>query len=312
VEINRSSSRDPLNVSTWAYTPGGAVEVTGGRADPAYNETMPLLLGRSADVDAAVRHLITGAVVAVGFGNFYAVVSEPSVDAVRGLNRAKGRAADQVGSVTTDPSRIAAMFDWSRLSPRLDAARIRSLMDALFAAGPFGLRGPAAGHLPDHLTQLQHGVRTTQVIGPGSACPSNVFLDRAVTALGGTHLYVTSANRSRHLTGAAEEPAHWRATGVAADFAHLPDLTILAHADEAAARAAYPAHQPCSVTLLSFDAPAFDEPGAPDRPVLSVDRHGSLHIDDVRRAAHPLGLAVRLGPTAQRRLPVRGYQTAAV
>jgi tRNA A37 threonylcarbamoyladenosine synthetase subunit TsaC/SUA5/YrdC len=272
---------------------------------------MPLLLDRSADVDAAVRHLRTGAVVAVGFANIYAVVTDPSVDAVRGVNRVKGRPADQVGSVTTDRSRIPSLFDFSQLPPHLEGPLL-ALMDALLAAGPLGLRGPAAAHLPDHLTQHHRGVRTTQVITPGSACPSNVFLDRAVTALGGTHLYITSANRSRHLTGAQEEPAHWRASGIAADFAHVPDLSILAHCDEAAARAAYPAHLPCSVTLLSFHAPAGAGPAGDGRPVLTVDRHGSLHIDQVRRAAGPLGFEVRLGRTAARRLPVRAYHTAMV
>lgn len=267
---------------------------------------MPLLLGRSADVDAAVRHLITGAVVAVGFGNFYAVVSDPAPDAVRGVNRAKGRPADQVGSVTTDTARIPSMFDFAQLSPLLDEDRVRTLLDALFDIGPFGVRGPAAGHLPDHLIRQHGGVRTTQVIAPGRACPSNVFLDRAISALGGTHLYVTSANRSRHLTGADEEPAHWRAAGIAEEFAHVPDLTILAHPDEAAARAAYPAHLPCSVTLLSLRAPVREPDG---RPMVTVDRHGSLHIDDVRRAAGPLGIEVRLAATARRRLPVRAYES---
>jgi hypothetical protein len=59
------------------------------------------------------------------------------------------------------------------------------------------------------------------------------------------------------------------------------------------------------VTLLSFHV---HDSG--DRPVLTVDRHGSLHVDDVRRAAEPLGLDVRLGATALRRLPVRAYGPA--
>ncbi|MBM0239759.1 hypothetical protein JNW88_26315 [Micromonospora sp. ATA32] len=63
-------------------------------------------------------------------------------------------------------------------------------------------RGPAVARLPDHLTQLDQGVRTTQVIAPGVGCPSNAFFARAVAAIGVDHLYITSANRSRHLTGA--------------------------------------------------------------------------------------------------------------
>ena len=125
------------------------------------------------------------------------------------------------------------MFDWTRISPRLPVGRVRALMDALYGAGPFGFRGPAADRLPDHLTQIDQGMRTTQVIAPGLTCPSNAFFERALAETGTDHLYITSANRSRHLTGAAEEPAHWKAGALAADFAHLDDLVVLAHRDEA-------------------------------------------------------------------------------
>ncbi|MER7334324.1 MULTISPECIES: hypothetical protein [unclassified Micromonospora] len=271
--------------------------------------TPHLYVDRPEDVAAAARALAEGAVVAVAFGNFYALVSRPDAATVRRVNVAKGRPAEQVGSITTAFGRIPAMFDWSRLPHRLPAHRVRQLMGVLYGAGPFGFRGPAVDGLPVHLTRHDRGVRTTQVIAPGLACPSNVFLARAVAETGVGYLHVTSANRSRHLTGAAEEPAHWKAEGIAEDFAHLDDLVVLAHRDEAAARAAHPGHLPASVTVLSFHAPA-GEPEEP--PVLTVDRHGSLHVDDVRRAAAPLGLQVRLGPTAGRRLRVRGYAEAMV
>jgi hypothetical protein len=267
---------------------------------------MPLKIDRPGDRDAAVRHLATGAVVAVAFGNFYAVVTDPSADAVRGVNRAKGRPVDQVGSITTGPARIGSVFDFGQVPAALGADRVRTLMDTLLAIGPFGFRGPAATHLPDHLTQLNRGVRTTRLISPGTACPSNAFIDRAVTVLGVDHLAITSANRSRHLTGADEEPAHWRAAAIAADFTHVPDLTILAHPDEAAARAAYPSHRPCSVTVLSFHSATMHG----DRPVLTVDRHGSLALDAVRRAASPLGIDITAAPTAVRPLTVRSYDDA--
>jgi hypothetical protein len=57
------------------------------------------------------------------------------------------------------------------------------------------------------------------------------------------------------------------------------------------------------VTLLSFHVPSLVN----GRPVLTVDRHGSLHVDDVRRVAEPLGFAVVLGAPAARRLAVREY-----
>ena len=263
-----------------------------------------LLIDQPEDIAKAARALAAGAVIATAFGNFYAIVSDPSAEVVRRINLAKGRPVDQVGSITTAAPRISAMFDWSQLSPRLDEQRVRALISNLYAAGPFGFRGPAAGDLPTHLTQLDRGVRTTQVIAPGTACRSNTFLDKAIEQLGVEYLYITSANRSRHVTGAAEEPAHWRADGIAADFAHVPDLVVIAHRDEAAARAAYPSYLPTSVTLLSFHAPAgaVDEP-----PILTIDRHGSLHLDAVRAAARPLGLDVNLGAGAQQRLQVRQY-----
>jgi hypothetical protein len=42
----------------------------------------------------------------------------------------------------------------------------------------------------------------------------------------------------------------------------------------------YPSYLPTSVTLLSFHAPAGPE-GEP--PILTIDRHGSLHLDAVPR-----------------------------
>ncbi|TNH31468.1 hypothetical protein FHG89_02045 [Micromonospora orduensis] len=271
--------------------------------------TPPLYIDRPEDVAVAARALAGGAVVAAAFANFYAIVTRPDAATVARVNLAKGRPIQQVGSITTAIGRIPGMFDWSRISPRLPAGRVRALMDALYGTGPFGFRGPAADRLPEHLTQVDRGLRTTQVIAPGLTCPSNVFFERALAETGTDHLYITSANRSRRLTGAAEEPAHWKACALAADFAHLDDLVVLAHRDEAAARAAYPSYLTTSVTLLSFHAPdgELEEP-----PVLTVDRHGSLHLDDVRRAAAPLGLQVRLGGAADQRLRVRGYAGALV
>ncbi|MFI5930163.1 hypothetical protein ACIA3K_29885 [Micromonospora sp. NPDC051543] len=271
--------------------------------------TPSLYVDRPHDVAVAARALAGGAVVAVAFANVYALVARPDPATVARVNLAKGRAVDQVGSITTAIGRIPGMFDWSRISPRLPVGRVRALMDALYGAGPFGFRGPAAERLPDHLTQVDCGLRTAQVIAPGLTCPANMFFERALAETGTDHLYITSANRSRHHTGVADEPAHWKAGALAADFAHLRDLVVLAHPDEAVARAAYPGYLTTSVTLLSFHAPVgeLEEP-----PVLTVDRHGSLHVDDVRRAAAPLGLQVRLGTTAGQRLQARGYAGALV
>jgi hypothetical protein len=57
------------------------------------------------------------------------------------------------------------------------------------------------------------------------------------------------------------------------------------------------------VTLVSFHAPVADG----GVPTLTVDRHGSMHVDDVRRIAAPFGLGIRLGASAAHRLPMRSY-----
>jgi hypothetical protein len=260
-----------------------------------------------ADVARAAAALASGAVVGTAFGNFYVIVSGPSAATVQRVNLAKGRPADQVGSITTAFDRIPDCYDWTALDPRLDETRLRALLAHLHGRGPFGFRGPAAPHIPAHLTQLDQGIRTTQVIAPGRACPSNALFEAAVGELGLGLLYITSANRSRHLTGAEEEPAHWVGEALAADFVHLPELLLISHRDEALARATYPGFSTTSVTLLSFHAPG----GTAERPVLTVDRHGSLPLEEVRAVAAGHGFDVVLGPTAPRRLRVREYAQGA-
>jgi len=268
-----------------------------------------LLIDSGPDRENAARALADGAVLATAFGNFYAIVTRPAESTVRRVNVAKGRPPTQVGSVTTARDRIPAMFDWAALPAGLSEDRMRGLLDALHAIGPFGFRGPAAAAVPDHLTLHDQGVRTTQVIAPGRGCPSNALLRRAVDLVNTGLLYITSANRSRYLTGAAEEPAHWRAAGVVDDFPHVAELVVIEHRDEAAVHPAYPAHFPGSVTLLSFHTCRVAGDGT---PVLSIHRHGSLSIEDVRPVARRFGLAVALGPTAARRLTARSYQPVGV
>jgi hypothetical protein len=260
----------------------------------------PVFIDDPADISRAAAALASGAVVGTAFGNFYVIVSRPDAATVRRVNLTKGRPADQVGSITTAFDRIPGCYDWTALDARLDQGRLRALLAHLHGLGPFGFRGPAAAHVPAHLTQLDQGVRTTQVIAPGRGCPSNALFEAAAVEYGLGLLYITSANRSRHLTGADEEPAHWVGAALAADF---PDFLLVSHRDEATARAAYPGFTTTSVTLLSFHAPG----GTAARPVLTVDRHGSLPIEEVRAVAAGYGFDVELGPTARRRLAVREY-----
>jgi tRNA A37 threonylcarbamoyladenosine synthetase subunit TsaC/SUA5/YrdC len=265
-----------------------------------------------ADVQQAARALVSGAVVAYGFANFYAIASRPDRPTVRAVNVWKGRPAEQVSSVTTTAALAPQLFDWSRLPIKLSVRTTGALMDALFDLGPFGFRGPAAAHLPEHLTSIEGGVRTTQLIAPGPRCPSNAFVAEAIAGLEEEYLAITSANRSRHLTGAEEEPAHYLADGIAAELGAAGDLFLLRHRDEAAARRRYPRHAPTSTTVLSFHRLAADPSGdGGGRPALVVERHGSLPVEEVRKVVERFGLGLVLGPRAQRRLPQRRYRASA-
>jgi hypothetical protein len=269
---------------------------------------MPLVITDSADIAYVGRALAAGAVVATAFGNIYGIISRPAAETVRGINLAKGRPIDEVGSITTTRSRIAEVFDWARLPHGVRADAVHALMDDLWTIGPFGFRGPAAEHVPDHLACWDAGTRTTQVIAPGYGCPSNAVFDSAMELMGERLLYITSANRSRHLTGAVEEPAHWSAACIVEDFRHVTNLVVIEHPDEAAARAAYPGHLPTSVTLLSLHACGYAPDGV---PVLSIDRHGSLDATAVAEVAARHGFDVTLGPGAMRRVQVRQYERVA-
>jgi hypothetical protein len=263
------------------------------------------LLTDPLDCAEAARALADGAVIGHGFANFYAMTARADRDSVRRVNEMKGRPPAQIGSITVPPSRIAELFDWAALPSGLTRRSVLGVMDALYSAGPFGFRGPAAADLPEHLTCLADGVLTAQVIAPGYACPSNPFLARCLDATGDDWLYTTSANRSRHLTGADDSPAHWRAAGLRAEFGHEPRFALLKHADEDAARAAYPRYLPMSTTILGFHRLGTD--GGDPRPQFVLDRHGSLHVDDVRQILDRLGFGLAIGPRAGTRLTLRDY-----
>jgi len=281
-----------------------ALPALAGRPGPSRR---PVLSDDHAVAWAAIA-LAGGGIIAQGFANFYVITTAPDVETVRRVNRMKGRPPTQVGSITSTPARIPLAFDWSKLPAGLTRRRIRDLMQSLFQLGPFGFRGPAASHVPAHLTQLDEGIPTTQVIAPGYACPSNHFLAASLDAVDNDLLSITSANRSRHLTGASDEPAHWKAGPLAAEFGAEPGFGLLDHADAEAARRAYPLFAPMSVTIL-----AFHKLGGPDRlgrGCLTVERHGSLGVGHLRPILAEHGFGVVLGPHARQRLLQRRYDEA--
>lgn len=261
------------------------------------------LIGR--DAGFAARALDAGAIVAHAFANFYAITTRADEATVRRVNLMKGRPPAQVGSITAPPNAIRDAWDFGELPTGVTRRRILQLVDTFFTLGPFGFRGPAAGHIPPHLTMADGPIITTQVIAPGYSCASRDFLATALRVTGDDFLYVTSANRSRHVTGAADSPAHWRAAGLRAEFGDEPGFLLVEHEDEAAARARYPRYLPMSTTILGFHR--VEHVTGDRRPQLVLERQGSLPVGDVRAVLDDFGFGLVFGPRARNRPAVRDY-----
>jgi hypothetical protein len=254
-----------------------------------------LVLTDPGHVERAATALARGGLIGHGFANSYAITTRPDAATVRRVNLMKGRPAGAVGSIVTAPDRIAAVFDWSRLPAGLTPHLVARLIETLYAFGPFGIRGPAAAHVPPHLTRPDGGVATTQVVSPGAACPSRKFLSRALTATGSDILHITSASRSEPLASPAGGHRSGRTTadqaaGVRAEFGRVPGFALLEHADDEVARRAYPRFAQCWTTTVAFHRTAGT--GEDGRPVLWVERHGSLAGDDLRAIVEGIGLGL--------------------
>jgi len=260
-----------------------------------------LVLDRPADAQRAAALLAERVPVAHGFGGIYALTTRG--DAVRRVNALKGRPLDQTGSVTAPTGHVLDAFDLSALPPAVSPSLVQDVVDAFSALGPFGFRGPAASHLPVGLTAQDGTTTTTQVIVPGDACPSQGFLAAAAEAAGDVPLAISSANRSRHVTGGVDAPVHWRIDGLRAELGHA-GLVFLEHADDAAARARFPLHTTVSTTILGLHRAERSH----GRVHLVLERHGSLHVDEVVRVLHGLGLELVVGERARTRLAPRVYE----
>lgn len=262
-----------------------------------------LVVDDLSDSALAATLLRGGAAIAHGFGNIYAITTRGDAATVARVNGLKGRPATQVGSIALPPRRLLSAFDLDALPDALSPELVGRIVEAFTRVGPIGFRGPAAAHIPAHLTAEADGMTTTQVIAPGARCPSNRFLTLASSAVAPVPLFITSANRSRHLTGATEEPAHWRADPLREEFADTHGLVVLEHADERAARHRFPYHQPMSTTILGLH-----HASVIDGVVhVSVERLGSLDLGRVRWTLASLGLGVVVEPGARVRLTAREY-----
>ena len=239
-----------------------------------------------------------------GFANFYVLAAHPHQASLERVNRAKGRPPLQVGSITTTREHIPALFDWQQLPKGLHKEQVLALMDAFYDMGPFGFRGPAVNHIPDHLTSVaENGIRTTQLIASGYHCPSNRFLQRVLAHLEENYLFITSANISSNLTG-QEEPAHYEMREIQRAFERHEGILMMRHPNEEEARARYPEFAPMSTSILGFYELHTDERG---RPALMIERHGSLPLDDIADVLDDFGFGYVLGPKAQSRLAQHEY-----
>jgi tRNA A37 threonylcarbamoyladenosine synthetase subunit TsaC/SUA5/YrdC len=261
----------------------------------------PILdIADAGDRRAAAVAAAGGAGMFYAFGNFCALAAAPDREAMRRMNRLKGRPLDQVGSVTTTPERAALIFDWAQLPGTLDRRAIENLMADFRHLGPIGFRGPAAAVVPDHLTAMDAGVKTAQLITPGDACPSNDLVGDVLDRLGEVLLFITSANTSSNVTRQVEA-AHYEMRAIQREFGHTPHVVLIGHRNERANRRRYPRHAPCSTSIVAFHRDATEN----GRPALTLERLGSLPADEIRRTVARYGLGLRIADTAREPVPVR-------
>jgi LeuA allosteric (dimerisation) domain len=242
-----------------------------------------------------------GAALFYSFGNFCAIAAHPDRRSVVRVNLLKGRPENQVGSVTTTRDRVEALFDWTELPEGLAREQVLHLMDDFFELGPMGFRGPARAAIPPQVATLDGEIRTTQLIAPGYRCTSNELLTAVLDRTGVDCLFITSANVSSGVTGRVE-PAHYDLRAMQDDFGDCDGIVVIGHRDEPRVRASYPRHLPMSTSILAFHKLARDEAG---RPALILERHGSLHVDDVRELVEQHGFGLLVAATARERLPLR-------
>lgn len=259
------------------------------------------------------------------FGNFKALLFHPHEESMRTVNVAKGREKDQVASVVTTKDNIEGLFDWDKLQGGLTKDSVMEMIHSFYdrsennphaeLAGPFGFRGPAADHIPDHLTSVdpETGLRTVQLIAPAYDCLSNDVVSEAIKAMQKrsadqpNYLAITSANPSSHRTG-KDEPAHYLRRGIQEEFHdYEPGFFIMGHKDEkieSEVRSQYPNHEPNSTTILDFSRAKLTDYGF---PIIHMARHGSLSDDHTAAVVSSLGIELKTDDKARPNLPLREY-----
>ena len=235
-----------------------------------------------ADRSRAAEATAEGSALFYAFGNFCALAAKPDLATLHAMNALKGRPRDQVGSVTTTPEQGNRVFDWDAV--KLPWSALMGTMADLQTLGPIGFRGPAAAHVPAHLTVDG----TVQLITPGDVCPSNGLIGEVLELIDEELLYITSANRNQHHT-------HYAIGEIRKEFGHRDDVVFIGHRNERANRRRYPHHRPCSTSIVGFQTGE-----------LVLERHGSLDANLIARVAAKHGLGLRV--VAHERLAVRRYR----
>ena len=213
-----------------------------------------------------------GAALFYAFGNFCALAAKPDLASLEAMNRLKGRPLHQVGSVTTTPEKAMHVFDWERVE--VPWSSLVAVMTDLQTLGPIGFRGPAAPHIPAHLTEAG----TVQLITPGDSCPSNALVSDILDLVGEDILAITSANQ--HGAGAA----HFEIKEIQKEFGHRDDVVLIGHRNERSIRRRYPRHRPCSTSIVAFH-----------EGHLVLERLGSLDALTILEVAVRHGLTLSIG-----------------
>lgn len=275
----------------------------------------------------AGKLIAAGAAGFVEFGNFKALVFNPHEESMRSVNVNKGRKPDQVASLVTTREHIESIFDWNELERGMTKDDVTRMMDAFYTkseenphvdfAGPFGFRGPAADHIPDHLTEIdpKTGKRLVQIILPNYECPSNDVVGAAITAMKDrdpdmpNYLAITSANPSSTKTG-RQEPAHWLRGGLQEEFHNYsPRFFIMGHETqdkELEEQAKYENHATNSTTILDFSRAEVDEFGMVG---IHMVRHGSLSDEHTEMMLASLGMTLHIDDNAPAASELRQYST---
>lgn len=254
--------------------------------------------------ETAAKALSLRAPMIYHFGNFIAIASHPNKQAVQYVNSTKGRDKNQVGSITTTKKYLQELFDWSKVPKIIDKKKLLAFIDELGELGPFGFRGPATNKIPKHLSRVEDGINTVQIIMPGWKCPSNNLIEKILKTIKKKFLYATSPNLSHHLTGKKEESAHYRIHEIQKDFGDTPGYFIISQEHEDHIQEHYPNHEPMSTSIIAFHKAIEDKDG---NPCLTLERHGSLHVREITKIARRHGFVITKSETAKKRLLKKYY-----